>query len=305
MKFRGLLIAVVILLALSGVLYWSNHHKPSEDTSASTTSPASPAILKFDPGSVAQVALTRRGAAPVTLTRGKDDRWQITAPEPYAADQSVVSSLLASLSALDADRVVEDKASDLKPYGLDDPSVTLDITLKDHTEHKLLLGDNTPAGSDVYAMLEGDPRVFTIASYTKTSIDKGLDDLRDKKLFHFGFETPSKIELRAEGKSWILAHSGSDWWSDGRKMDNASIDSLVEKLRDLTATSFPKSGFSKGEIEATVTPNGGKQMESVSIAKSGVAKRANDLSLYQLDPSTVTDLTSAANALKPAAPAAK
>ena len=129
--------------------------------------------------------------------------------------------------------------------------------------------------------------------------------MRDKKLFVFGFETPSKIELHAGGKSWILTHSGNDWWSNGKKMDGASADSLIEKLRDLTATSFPKSGFSQGEIEATVTPYGGKQIESVSIAKSGIAKRANDPSLYQLAPSTVGDLTNAANALKPAAPAAK
>lgn len=429
MKFRGLILAVVVLLVLGGLLYWSNHHKPSEEPNPSSVA-APPAILMLDSASVAQVSLIRKGLAPVTLAKSNSDRWQITAPRPYPADRDAVSGLLATLSALNADRVVEDKASDLKPYGLDDPSFTLDITLKDRKEHKLLLGDDTPAGGDVYAMLAGDPRIFTVASYTKTSVDKGLNDLRDKRLltlqpdkvsrvsldkkgqlvefartkngwqilkpsplradsfavdefvrsvsdarmdlnaqendhaatdfaqatpvatvtltgdqgiqtlnvrkskdnyfakssvvngtykvdssigtslaknlddfrnkkvFDFGFETPSKIELHTAGKSWFLTHSGNDWWSNGKKMDGPGVDALVEKLRDLTATSFPSSGFSAAEIEATVTSNDGKQTEKVLIAKSGIAKRDHEPSLYQLEPSIVTDLTNAANTLK-------
>ena len=79
------------------------------------------------------------------------------------------------MSGLNADRVVEDKASDRKQYGLDPPAVEVDITGKGHATQQLLLGDETPAGGDVYAALAGDPRVFTIASYSKTSLDKELE----------------------------------------------------------------------------------------------------------------------------------
>jgi hypothetical protein len=436
MKFRGLIIAVVVLLALGGLLYWSDHHKPSEPSTVSSAS-ASPTILKLDSGSVAQISLAAKGAAPLTLIRGDGDRWRITSPEAFSADQNAVSGMIGSLSNLGADRVVEDKASDLKAYGLDDPSVTFDITSKDHKERKLLLGDDTPAGSDVYAMLAGDPRVFTIASYNKTSIDKGLNDLRDKrlitlqpdkisrvalekkaqsiefartkdgwqilkpgplradafavdefvrsvtdarmdlsgndqehaaaafaqaapvasvsltgdqgtqtlsihkdkdqyfakstvvdgtykvdsgvgtaldknlddfrnkKLFDFGFEAPSKIELHDGAKAWFFTHSGNDWWSNGKKMDSSTLESLVENLRDLSATSFPSEGFSNPEIDATVTSSDGKHIEKVLISKSGIAKRDGEPSLYQLGSTAVADLTNALNAVKPASPASK
>ena len=39
MKFRGLLIAAVVLLVLAGVLYWSEHRKTPE-TTATATAPA-------------------------------------------------------------------------------------------------------------------------------------------------------------------------------------------------------------------------------------------------------------------------
>ena len=67
MKFRGLLVAVVVLLILAGVLYWSQHRK-TEDT-ASTATPASPAILIVHPADVTSFTVKQRGAPPVTLVR--------------------------------------------------------------------------------------------------------------------------------------------------------------------------------------------------------------------------------------------
>jgi hypothetical protein len=71
-----------------------------------------------------------------------------------------VAGVFSTLSGLNADRVVEEKTSDPKQYGLDPASVELDITGKNGKVRQLLLGDDTPAGGDAYAVLAGDPRVF-------------------------------------------------------------------------------------------------------------------------------------------------
>jgi hypothetical protein len=439
MKFRGLIIAVVVLLVLGGLLYWSNHRKPAPE-SAAAASAASPPILKVDQGAIEQVTLTRKDAAPVSLDKQGSGNWRITEPKAFNADSDAVSGMLSSISSLNADRVVEDKASDLKQYGLDQPSLQVQIETKDHTQDDLLFGDETPTGGDVYAMLQGNPKVFTVASYNKTSIDKGVNDLRDKrlvtiapdkvsrvdlhkagqeiefarikdgwqilkpepsradsfavdefvrtvadakmdltgneadhaatdfaqgsplaavtltgdqgpqtltlrkskqdyfaqstavdgayqvdtslgtaldksldqfrnkKLFDFGYEDPNKIELHEGAKSWFLTRSGNDWWSNGKKMDSSSVESLVESLRGLAATSFPTAGFSSADVEATVTSSNGKRTEKVLISKSGsnyVAKRENEPELYQLDASAVSAVTNAADAIKPASAPAK
>jgi hypothetical protein len=91
-------------------------------------------------------------------------------------------------------------------------------------------------------------------------------------------------------------------------MDSASVQSLVDKLRELSASKFVDSGFSTPVIELTVTSNDGKRVEKVSIAKSGenyIAKRENDSSFYQLEPSAITDLQKLASDVKPTPPAAK
>jgi hypothetical protein len=437
MKLNSLSIAAVVLLALTGVLYWSNHHKPSEE-SAKISADTPPAILKLDQNSITKIELKKKGSEPVLLTEASSGDWQITEPKPYGADQSAVSGMLSTLSSLNSDRVVEDKAADLNAFGLQQPSLEVDLTEKDNKSQKLLLGDQTPASSGVYAMLQGDPRVFTIASYNKTSIDKtlndlrdrrlipvnadkvsrievirkgqdlefgrnkdewqilkpkpmradglevgdlvrdltdakmdlssntakdsasafakatpvatakltdesgtqelqvrkskddyyakssavegaykvdstlgkelekGLDDFRNKKIFDFGYNDPSKIELHNGNKTYYLTRGTAgtdDWWSNGKKMDLANVESVISDLRDLSASKFPDSGFANPTIEATVLSDDGKRTERVEIAKSGdhyIARRENEPSLYQLDASAVDGLLKAADELKPA-----
>src|SRR5579864_964482 len=169
MKSSGLIIAAVVLAALTGVLYWSNRHPPSENTAkASVDTP--PKILTLKQEDISKIAIRKKGGEELDLAKGDAGKWQITAPKPLGADQEAVSSLLSTVSSLNADRLVEDKAGDLSQYGLAQPAIELDVTTKEAKPQKLLLGDDTPAGSAVFAKLEGDPRIFTIATYTKTSI---------------------------------------------------------------------------------------------------------------------------------------
>jgi hypothetical protein len=452
MRIRGLIVATLIFFVLAGVLYWSNRHQPEEQP-AKTSANTPPAILKLDQASITKLELKNKDAEPIVLAKNNDGRWRITEPTPLNADQTSVSSALSSLSSLNSERLVDEKAANLKQYGLDQPAVEIDVAEKDGKAQKLLIGDDTPAGSSVYAMLAGDPRVFTMASYAKSSIDKtvhdlrdkrlltvspdkisrielvrktqtiefgrdkdewqilkpkplradsfqvdelarkltnarmdltgsaddakqataafaratpiatakltdqsgtqalqirldkkegkdkdnanngtyyarssvvdgafkidpdlghaldkGLDDFRNKKLFDLGFSEPAKIELHNGSKAYFLSKGGSDWWSDGKKMDADSIQDLISDLRDLTASKFVDSGFSNPAIELAVTSEDGKRVEKVSIAKSGsnyIAKRENDPTLYQLDSGPVDAIEKAADGIKPAATPSK
>jgi len=121
-----------------------------------------------------------------------------------------------------------------------------------------------------------------------TGLDKNVDDFRNKKLFDFGYDDPNKVELHDGAKAYFLTKGGQDWWSgDSKKMDSTTVQTLIDKIRELSAAKFVDSGFTTPVIELTVTSNDGKRVEKASISKSGdnyIAKRENDPSLYQLDP---------------------
>lgn len=435
MKLHGLAIAALVLAILTWFLYWSNRHKPTDETSK-LSADTPPAILKLDQNSITKLELKKKDADPIMLAKSSSGDWQITAPKPFRADQSAVTSIASTISSLNSERVIEDKASDLQNFGLDQPGLEVDLTTKDKTQ-RLLLGTDTPAGGAVYAMLSGDPRLFTVSSSTKTSLDKTLsdlrdkrllpvdadkisqievvrknsdiefgrnkddwqilkpkpmradsvqvgdlvrdltnakmdlssadakqeavefgratllaiakltdesgtqqlqvrkskdtyyakstavdgaykidsglgktleknvDDFRDKKLFDFGYNDPDKIELHNADKSYFLTRGTGgvdDWWSNGKKMDGANVESVISDLRDLTATGFPASGFSSPTINISVVSQEGKRTEKVQITKSGdhyIAQRENDSTLYELSASSVDGLMKAALDLKP------
>jgi len=429
MKSTGLLIAAAVLAALTGTLYWSDHHKAADATA--TPIDTAPKILTLKDADFSKIEIKKKGTEEVGLAKNDAGKWQITAPAPLAADQDAISSIVSTLSSLNSERVVEDKASDLKPYGLTEPALEVDILTKDGKSQKLLVGDDTPAGNAVFAATSGDPRVFTIASYTKTSIDKtpsdlrdkrlltadfdkisqvelnakkqsiefgrnkdawqilkprplradnftvedlvrrlkdakmdlssaatdekkaastfasaalvatakvtdaagtqelqirkskedyyakssavvgiykvpndlgsgldkSLDDFRNKKLFDFGFDEPNKLEMHDGSKAYFLTKGGPDWWSNGKKMDASSVQMLIDKVRDLSASKFVDSGFTTPVIDLTVSSNDGKRTEKVLISKSGdnyIAKRENEPSLYQLDSKPVEELQKSA-----------
>ncbi len=196
MKLHSLAIAALVLAILTGFLYWSGRHKPADDTSKISAS-TPPAILKLDQNSIVKLELKKKDAEPVVLAKSSGD-WKITEPKPYRADQSAVESLTSALSSLNSERVIEDKASDLQNFGLNPPALEVDLTEKDNKTQKLILGNDTPASGGVYVMVAGDPRLFTVATYTKTSLDKTLNDLRDKRLLPVAADKVSRIDVMAK-----------------------------------------------------------------------------------------------------------
>ena len=438
---QGRLLAVSVLLAiLAGLFWWLNKREASATKPpVASVTPATTKIVDLPQDQIQSLTIEKLGSEPIELKRA-GGKWSITGPKALPADQDAVSSLVSTFASFTADKVLEDKPASFDQYGLTKPSLSVTATKKDGKTVKLLVGDETPTNSGSYAELAGDPRVFLVASYNKTSLDKSendlrdkrlltfdseklsrveltakketvefgrdknqwqilkpkpmranqsavedlvrslgdakmelsatddekkdlsafnagkpvgtakvtdvagaqelqvrkskddyyakssgvagaykvlssvgssmdksLDDFRNKKLFDFGFVDPEKIEIHDGAKSYFLTRSGSDWWSNGTKMDESSVSTLVSDIRDLTATKFPDSGFTTSAIDLTVTSDSGKRVEKVLIAKTGdrySAKRENEPALYELSASAITDLQKAAADVKPAPPPA-
>ncbi len=433
MKFRGLLAAVVVLAALGGAAYWSEKKQKADEGKPAADAP--PKILTIPEDQFKSIRLLKKGAEPTLLA--KTDKWAITQPKPLAADQDAVNSLVSTLASLTSERLIEDKASDLAGYGLATPSEQVDITRKDGKTQKLLIGDDTPTGAGVFAKLDGDPRVFTVATSTKsnldktpkdlrdkrlltfnsdkltrvdlqakgqsiefgknnqnewqvlkprpmradgmqvdelvrklkdarmdtsgtdedaktaagafatgervavasvidsggtqqlevrrdknknyyakstavdgiykaaadlgTSLEKGLDDFRTKKLFDFGFNEPSKIEIHNGAVQATYQKNAEKWMSGAKQMDSGSVQALIDKLRDLTSIKFVDAAGGAPVLDVTVTSNDGKRVEKVIVTKLGnsyFARRDNELGFYELDGKAVEELQKAMTDVK-------
>lgn len=424
LKPHGLIAAVGVLAILGGYAWWANRH-PVADTTSTT---ASPKILTLPADQLTTISIAKTGAEPITLEK-KGDQWQIATPNPLPADQDAVSSLTSAVSPLNSDRLIDDHPQNLAPFGLDKPTSEVDFTTKDGKTQKLLFGADTPSGSDTYAKLDSDPKVYTVASTNKssfdktandlrdkrlltlnsdkitsvtltakgapiefnknsggdwqitkpkpiradgpsvddlvskvkdakmdltstptaadfaaatkvgsatfvddkgpqsievrkakdnsylakstavagiykvaadvgTAIDKGVDDFRNKKLFDFAFTDPSKVSLNDK----VYEKTGDKWFNGSTQIDSASIQNVVDKLRDLAATKFPDKISGSPVLTIAVTWGDKGKVDKVAINKSGedyIASREGDATAYGLDPKAYTDLQTAISGIKP------
>jgi Domain of unknown function (DUF4340) len=309
MKTRGLIIAAIVLAALLGLLYWSNRHKPSETTDTALPSPSEPApkILALNEGDISKVELRKKGGDQIVIAKDSSGKWQITSPKQMGVDESAVSSMLSSLSSVNSERLVEEKAADVDRYGLTQPTLEVTIADKNNATHKLLIGDDTPTGNGAYVQLAGDPRVFTVASYTKTSLDKSLNDLRDKRLITADADKITRLELIVKQQDIEFGRDKQQWQilkprplrADGTKVDEL-VRKLTEAKMDLSAsTTAPSSEASPSPSPKTssspapkLSPSPAQKTETdeskaVSAFNSGsviaIAKLTTDSGTQQIE----------------------
>jgi hypothetical protein len=130
---------------------------------------------------------------------------------------------------------------------------------------------------------------------------KSADDFRNKKLFDFGFTDPSKVEIGTT----TFTKSGEKWMSGSTQMDSASVQAVVDKLRDLAATKFPEAGGGDPYLVIAVTSDNNKKVEKVNLTKKGdnfFAVREGEPGIYQVEGKTIDDLQKAAASVKPYTP---
>src|SRR5947207_7478195 len=150
MKPKGLLIAVALLAALAVGVYFSNKSQAAKEKSpaADTTTTK---LLNIPDDQFQELKIKKLTGESIALKK-ENGKWRMTDPKPLAADQDTVSSMTTSLGSLSADKVIEEKAADLKQFGLADPTLDVQVVRKDGKTHHLLIGDDTLTGSAAYAM---------------------------------------------------------------------------------------------------------------------------------------------------------
>ncbi|HTB18686.1 MAG TPA: DUF4340 domain-containing protein, partial [Bryobacteraceae bacterium] len=238
---------------------------------------------------------------------GRDkDQWQIVKPKPLRADGLQVDEMLRKLKDAKMDLTLsdDDAKKAAAAFASGTPVATVKLTDPSGTQQI----DIRKVKDDYYAKSSVVPGVFKATPELGAGVDKALDDFRNKKLFDFGFNDPGKIDMHANGKAFSFQKGGDDWFSNGKKMDSTSVQSFLDKLRDLAAGKFIDTGsLGAPTVDITVVSNNGKLTEKLLIAKQGadyVAQRENEPALYGLDAKTVDDLVQAASDVKPA-PAVK
>lgn len=269
-KYLNTLIALVILAAAWAAITYYDKHKGAEKTPLETSTNQEK-IFSLDAQQIQSIAFKPRDGKDFTCQR-EGGKWVIAAPQKLDVDQANFSGVLNSLTTATIDQVTDPRPTDIKQFGLDPPSFTLDVTTSAKPQSfSLLLGDDTPTSGDVYAEVAGNPRVFTLPSYLKSSLEKNMFDVRDRRAVTLDADQLQKIGVDYKGTSWTLTKNPEGVWDlvlpPPVRADRFTVDGLISQLRGLTMQSVASEdkkksgdyGFGAPELHLQVTGAGGTQ----------------------------------------------
>lgn len=184
-----------------------------------------------------------------------DPGWRITSPRELPADGAAVREILSALDFLVKKRVVIGAGERDKPqYGLAKPAVIASFTARGATT-AFRIGTGEGAGDTVYVAVDGrGDELYAVEKDFSGSMDKGLDDLRDKHLVPGSLDGAVGLEIARAGEPISAARKGADdpWRISrgGVEMLAAGdqIASLLADVANVRAEEFVADGAGDGAL---------------------------------------------------------
>jgi hypothetical protein len=239
----------VVLAGLVGYIYFAENRE-------TTDSEKEKAFTSVTAEDIEEVQIKSADGETTRLTKA-DGTWRLVEPVQAEADESELSSIASSLASLDIQRVVDENAADLKQYGLEPGRIEVAFRSKGAQEQRrILFGEKTPTGGDLYARVPDQKRVFLVSSFVDSTFNKNTFALREKGILKIERDKVDGIEIVAGGRTIKLAKSGTEWRVAQPVMgraDFAAVEGALERL-------------SSARMQAIVAAEGG------------------DLKRYKLDP---------------------
>ncbi len=194
-------------------------------------------VLTVDKAKAKEITLAPAGGEAIRV-RKEASGWKVVAPFTAPADGSSVDSILTSLEKLEADEVVAEQASDLKQYGLTQPSRTVSVSVEGLKDPLAIqFGAKSPDGSSVYAKTPSTAKVYLVPAWVEGTFDKKPFDLRDRDLLHVRRDDVRSLEITGPEGSYALARTDAGDWAFTKPLATRagrwSVDGLLGTVENL------------------------------------------------------------------------
>jgi hypothetical protein len=257
-------------------------------------------VLRFDSEKLSAVELNSK-AGPIEFGRGPTGDWRLLKPIQTRADGAAVEDMLHTLqfAFIDFSRPLEDAKKADAAFASGSKVATVTVT---NASGKQTLELRKDKAGDHYVKTTTVDGVYKIQGELPSMLTKEAGGFRNKKLFAFGYVDPFRIEVKGQPAPLVvLDREGLKWMTGKKEFTSNSVQNLIDKLRDMTATSFPEKGGGDPAMELSVKDGDNRTVEHLTITKQGdryFAKRDDDASIYELDSHTIDEVKKAASELK-------
>ena len=180
-----------------------------------------------------------------SFTKGEEG-WTRDDDSDFPTDQNALDDLAGQAGKLAAVRTISDP-EELSSYGLDEPTMEVNLADEDGTQVKLLIGSTADSG-DYYAKVDGSDTVYTIASTLPTALDIQVDELIALAEF------PSISEDNIQSVTWTSGESTVTLVkeeTESEPAEDTSSDSSADSSEEETTIVWKVDGQTVSEDNTT------------------------------------------------------
>ena len=231
---RSFLALLVILIALGAYLYFVESKRTPGDSGEKRDK-----VFAIEADKIEEIRIKSESGEATALRKAGTD-WQIVEPVTARPDEAEVSGLTSNLASLEIQRVVDENAADLAEYGLSQPRVEVAFKAGGQ-ERRLQIGAKTPPGTDLYARIDDEKRVFLISSYLDSTFNRSTFELRDKSVLNVERDKVDSIEVVTAARTMRFEKKSGEWHMTSpvaARADYSSVEGLVGRVATLQMKSI-------------------------------------------------------------------
>jgi Domain of unknown function (DUF4340) len=292
----------ILLLVIGIPLVWFAARDYADPAGRTDSDDKHEKVFAVEADKIEEISIKSASGERTTLKKTGTD-WQIVAPVAASPDTAEVSGLTSNLSTVEMQRVIEDNASDLKEYGLAQPRVEVSFKA-DGKQQTLQIGEKTPPGTDLYAKLADQNKVFLISSFLDSTFNKTTFDLRDKAALKLDRDKIDALEIATADRQLRFAKVDGEWRmtapATGRT-DYTAVESLIGRLGSVqmksivAAEAADLAQYGLDKPASTVRIGSGSSQAALLIGKAATegnvyAKDQSRPAVFTLESSLVDEL---------------
>ena len=307
---KKLIALFCVLIVLTGATFAAKLITPKEDTSETTTDAIKFTILTIESEMVDSLSLTYDNET-LNFTYS-EDTWSYADDATFPLDASYISSMLSSISNIEASKMIED-VEDFSQYGLDEPICKISVGYG--SGYELLIGDTTAVDGLRYFSI-GDGNVYLVDESILSAFSYGLYDLLQTESLPDMSDIVS-VSITSETQSLFieqltdsgLAYSNDYVWflkenNDYLTLDTELTDALISNITALALSNcsdyyaeddeLASYGLTEPMVTATIIYTDEEEEKSFSLELGSYldsycyARIADSRMVYLID-ATVSD----------------
>jgi hypothetical protein len=231
------------------------------------------AVVKYKADDLRYIKMKQKDQPAIELVYGDTSvfsvsDWVMKEPYQWGVDGKTLGEILGKITSLELNEYVADGEENLKEYGLDEPSASLEVKGKDEKTVELILGKKKDDDL-VYCMLGGNDAIYTIeqsqVDFLKTEPFKMISRyalvVKEDTVDKLSLESPDQsgtVEIVREGEK-------VSYKLDGSQVDEEAFKEFYKELVGLELDGTVKEE-ADGNPEITVTFHRNESPEAISAA---------------------------------------